>query len=322
VEGTHQTGCLLGSNGTLAVGGVIDLKPMSTLTVSPVVAQSCQFDGVLVGAGKLLKTGTGTQVIGARALPQFWTAPRPATSFSGGTSVVAGTLASITSDAFGTGPVSIDGANARIRIDADDLVIANAFAFNAMTVLDTNGFDATLDGASSGSVLVRKTGTGTLRWNGARAHTGMTLIDGGVLRLNDSLAGPVTVAGSGTLAGSATLAGGLNVLSGGRLRLAIDGGTHDRFVAPTASVSGGTLQLDLIAPAPIGSTIELVDVSGPAAVNGVFANVAEGGFLHDGDTGYRLSYVGGDGNDITLTALRVPLPPQNLVATPGNAQPV
>lgn len=208
-----------------------------------------------------------------------------------------------------------------MRFDAQDLAFANAFVFNAPAVIDTNGFDATLSGASSGTSSIRKSGAGRLRWQGARAHTGTTTVDGGILQIDTSLSGPVTVADGGTLAGSGTMAGALLVQAGGTLRMAINGAVDDR---PRHACSPHRRRHARTRPTVamlVPSTIELVDVTGATAVVGAFENVAEGGFLHDGDTGYRISYVGGDGNDITLTALRVPNPPaQALVATPGNAQ--
>lgn len=99
-----------------------------------------------------------------------------------------------TSEAFGTGAISFDGANARLRFDANGLVLANAVAFNAAAVFDTNGFDTTITGSSSGSAAVRKTGTGNLHWTGTKSHTGITTVDGGVLLASGVMPGNMVVA--------------------------------------------------------------------------------------------------------------------------------
>ncbi|MBL0041152.1 MAG: autotransporter-associated beta strand repeat-containing protein [Xanthomonadales bacterium] len=327
VAGAHSAGCISGIDNGPIYGGVVDLLAGAALSVSPALGDVCRFDGRIIGAGRLVKAGAGVQILGDTD-PEGGSVP--ATNYAGGTSLLAGTLALAAPATrrsniaaprnIGSGPLSFDGAGARLRFDAQDLAFANAFVFNAPAVIDTNGFDATLSGASSGTSSIRKSGAGRLRWQGARAHTGTTTVDGGILQIDTSLSGPVTVADGGTLAGSGTMAGALLVQAGGTLRMAINGAVNDRLVTPAAHIGGGTLVLDPLSPAPVPSTIELVDVTGATAVVGAFENVAEGGFLHDGDTGYRISYVGGDGNDITLTALRVPNPPQALVATPGNAQ--
>lgn len=345
LAGTQQTSCLQGSSATQAVGGVVDLQATSTLTVAPSAAQLCRFDGTLIGSGRLVKQGAGVQIVGAVALPQFWSAPRPATSFSGGTSVVAGTLASTASDAFGTGPVSFDGANARLRLDANALVIANALAFNAAAVMDTNGFDTTLVGPSSGSASVRKTGAGTLHWTGDKSHTGTTTVDGGVLRVPGAMPGSVVVAAAGTLAGAAQIVGATTVQSAGvlrpsagdaaglllqtgaltmsagaTLRLAIDGTARDQIRAITATLGGATLALDFAAANAIGTQITLIDITGGGAAVSPFVGLPEGALIYQGDIGWRISYVGGNGNDVTLTATAAPLAPQSITATPGDQQ--
>jgi hypothetical protein len=58
------------------------------------------------------------------------------------------------------------------------------------------------------------------------------------------------------------------------------------------------------APIPAGSVIRIMDVLSAVPVNGTFLGLAEGALLTTA-TGqwFRVSYVGGTGNDVTLTAL-------------------
>jgi autotransporter-associated beta strand protein len=145
--------------------------------------------------------------------------PPAAIHYSGGTSIVAGTLGVSASDALGSGGVSFDGANATLRIDDSGVAMNNALSFLFAAVLDCNGFDATSSGATSGGANVRKTGVGTLHWTGNRNHhSGNTTVDGGVLRLPGALPGNVIVAGGGTLAGAAQIGGNSAAQGGGALR--------------------------------------------------------------------------------------------------------
>ena len=70
-----------------------------------------------------------------------------------------------------------------------------------------------------------------------------------------------------------------------------------------ASVAG--LAVDGFSAAP-GQVITLIDNRGDVPVRGEFAGQPEGSFMWVGLTTYRLSYVGGDGNDVTLSVSGIP----------------
>jgi hypothetical protein len=59
----------------------------------------------------------------------------------------------------------------------------------------------------------------------------------------------------------------------------------------------------------VGDVFRIVDVQGDAAVQGTFAGLAEGATFSVGRVSFRISYVGGTGNDVTLTVTAVPPPP-------------
>src|SRR5262249_38794265 len=53
----------------------------------------------------------------------------------------------------------------------------------------------------------------------------------------------------------------------------------------------------------VGQSFTIIDNDGSDAIGGTFANLAEGAFVNINGTALSISYHGGDGNDVTLTAL-------------------
>lgn len=350
LHGAQHTGCLLGKRESDDIGGIVALAAGASFTVAPSAPQSCTFDGVLIGPGALIKAGAGTQILGTTPIPpgnvvRDWEVTRPATSYAGGTTIAAGTLAVTASDALGTGAVTFSGAGARLRYDAPALVTANALAFGADAVIDTQGFDVTIDGARSGNAVLRKAGTGTLVLAGATTHGGATSVDVGTLRLAAGLAGAATVADGATLAGNGQVAGGTLVQSGGRLfpsagiaagaviqtgatelaslaklKLAITPAASDRIVATSLSIGGAALELEAGVPPTVGTVTTIAEVVGGAAVVGTFTGLPEGAMVYNDRAGLRISYRGGDGNDVTLTRMILPDAPSALAAASGDGQ--
>lgn len=342
LAGAQHTRCLTGQ-GTL--GGVLELAAGATLTIDDTAADACNFPGTIRGAGAIVKRGPGVQRLGTLPLPFGWLDTRPPTNFSGSTSIVAGTLAVGAIGALGTGAVAFDGANAVLRVDGAGITLANALVFNAAAVIDTQAFDWTLTGATSGAATLRKTGAGTLALSGAKSHTGTTTVDGGVLRLDGAMPGAVVAASGGTLAGAAQVGGSTTVQGGGvlrpsagvgagvtwqaaslamspgaTLRLALDGANRDQVRAASVNLALATLVLDFGAANPLGTVVKIVDNTGGSPVSDRFAGLPDGAIVVDGNTGWRIAYAGGDGNDVTLTAIAIALAPQSVVATPGDRQ--
>jgi hypothetical protein len=90
---------------------------------------------------------------------------------------------------------------------------------------------------------------------------------------------------------------------------------YDQIAVSGPIVLGGALSLALGFSPPIGTTFNIISNSGAGAVNGTFAGLPEGATQLVGGTTLKISYVGGDGNDVTLTAIAgatstvvVPLP--------------
>jgi autotransporter-associated beta strand protein len=157
--------------------------------------------------------------------------------------------------------------------------------------------------------------------------------------------GPASVSAGGTLKGTGTVTG-LGVyldgvfapgMSPGCITSTGDvffyGGTYQAELGGTTACTGydqlkvtGTVTLDVgnnpANPAGIldatiygdfkpakGNTFTIIDNDGSDAVVGTFKGLAEGATFEVSGTVFKISYKGGDGNDVTLTVVSVPAAP-------------
>jgi autotransporter-associated beta strand protein len=146
----------------------------------------------------------------------------------------------------GPGPVDLNGFNLTIGGLSDlagvGTMVNNGAGPSVLTIdTRTNNFAAAcaiVDGTSSLSLT--KLGTGRQSLNGINTHTGPTLVQSGVLRIDGQItASPVTVSSGGELQGTGTVHSAVTIASGGRL-------------APGASI--GTLTVNQLLTLEAGST--------------------------------------------------------------------
>lgn len=203
------------------------------------------------------------------------------------------------------------------------------------------GFDLTCDNASrleiylSGGIgTLTKNGPGVLSLLDAR-HTGPTLVNAGTLRLNGSTTSPlVEINGGATLAGTAvvgevrvhsgTISPGSDLPGGSAIgtltvtnltfdpppavtTLRIESSTNGNdlvFVRGVASLGGAGLDWALSTNLPVGTVQSILRSNAPGAtVVGSFLNFPEGELLETTHGTFRISYLGGTGEDVTLTRL-------------------
>jgi hypothetical protein len=140
-------------------------------------------------------------------------------------------------------------------------------------------------------------------------------VQAGTLDLAGSLGSSVTVDG-GTLAlgsttGARTVNGSLTANAASTLRFRINGTTagtqYDqlRLTSATSTVTlAGTLDLVAAPGLAAGSTFRIIDNSGgTTAITGTFAGRPEGAEFYEDGQWWRISYIGGTGNDVVLTRI-------------------
>ncbi len=197
-----------GSTGLLTLGGqntsginifsgAIDLN--HTLTVTAATGGEVEFTGAISGAFGLTKTGGGTIRLSH------------ANTFSGLTTISAGTLAYGVSDALGSGGVTINGGILDLGADHSDTVGTVTLTSGSITgtgtsTLTSNANYAVSSGSISvilgGSVGLTKTTTGVATLSGANIYTGATTISAGTLRLGGD--NSISSASAVTLSSGAT----------------------------------------------------------------------------------------------------------------------
>jgi autotransporter-associated beta strand protein len=221
------------------------------------------------------------------------------------------------------GPIDTNGQVLTIAGSADYTVWSPISGAGAL-VVDTPGRRGSLQRSNthSGGTTFRA-GTWSAAPGGQPAGTGPLTVAGGTFNAEGTFPGGVTASG-GTLApgerGAAQLhvSGGLALSAPVTLAMTITGptpgtGGHDQLeTTGPVSVGGATLRLaSSYAVASAGQEFTLVNNTGAAPVGGQFAGLPEGATLYAEDAAYgipnavfRISYAGGDGNDVTLTYLR------------------
>jgi autotransporter-associated beta strand protein len=258
-----------------------------------------------LNAGMLKKTGAGRLVLSA------------ANTYSGGTTVEAGTLQISTMDNLGSGAVTLNGGT---------LAVTETIATNRAMSVGTNngtldvasGKALTVSGVVAGAGNLSKTSAGRLVLSGANTHSGGTTVEAGVLQVaaNNNLGTGALTLNGGTLATTASFAsdralavgassGTLEVASGTSLTVSgvVSGaGALNKTSAGSLILSGanthtGTLGVNQGTLVLNGSTASSVtNVSAGAALTGSGSTagaVALSGTARPGNSPGTLS-VGGD----------------------------
>lgn len=122
-----------------------------------------------------------------------------------------------------------------------------------------------------------------------------------------SIVGTLEVAAGASISGTGQL-NNLNIADGSTLDVSIGGLTadvdYDELNVSGSVTLAGSLNVSLNAFTPAaGNTFQIIDNDAADAVIGKFDGLAEGDILVTGAQAFSISYVGGDGNDVVLTAL-------------------
>ncbi|HEY1188231.1 MAG TPA: autotransporter-associated beta strand repeat-containing protein, partial [Gemmata sp.] len=301
--------------GTFTVANDLIFTSAATLQTSN---NTITFSGPISGAFALTKLGSGTAILTGSA-----------NSF-GATTVSNGTLSIGADGNLGTGQVTLSGGVLDLTNDA---MIDNAVVLSGGAVNVASGASA-LTGAISGSGGLTKTGAGTLTLSGANTYTGATTVSAGTLLVNGSQTGSTvtidngaTLGGSGSLSGAVTAlagatvapgnspaalsTGALTLQSGSTYSVELNGTTagtqYDRTTVTGAVDLTGAMFTGTFGFTPaIGDVFTIIDNDGTDPVTGTFAGLSEGEKLTLGGVDLVISYVGGTGNDVTLTVPALP----------------
>lgn len=170
----------------------------------------------------------------------------------------------------------------------------------------------------------------------------IVIVQAGVYAENANVNAGDTLAGAGTITGNVTVnangainpgqSGTTAILGTGNLTLNANGnfvvdlagtiaGTGFDQVDVTGTVNlSGNLVVNAGFQAPLGSSFIIVRNDGSDAVQGGFAGLNEGDIVTTSDgQAFRISYIGGDGNDVMLTTVPSALSPVRLVAVSADA---
>lgn len=261
-----------------------------------------------------------------------------------------GDLAAVTIDTSGTLDFATFGATAET---IGSLAGSGRVDTGALGVLITGGNNdsTTFSGVISGGGSLTKLGSGFMVLTGANTHTGSTSVMSGGLTINGSEVGPVVVAnaagfvdGRGTVVtlnvffgsvsagfagpGIFNVTGDAQIDAGATNFVQIFGPTapgYDQLNVTGTVTLGGNLGVGLLPPPfppfvpPLGSAFTIVNNGGTDPVVGTFAGLPEGATLTVDTTTFRISYVGGTGNDVVLTSLTGPTPSPTPTVTPTSA---
>jgi autotransporter-associated beta strand protein len=208
-----------------------------------------------------------------------------------------------------------------------------SFVINSGVTPGTGAADLTVGipiNQASPGLGVTKTGAGILELTGGGNSTGLTAVNAGTLAVNSDLsASPFFVPTGGTLSGAGTV--GTLTVSGGILSPgAFFGSPHTLQTAAVGLNAGsyaplvnfgtsnadrlqvvGAVRLDGIALNPVavgagaipaGTVLTIIDNDLTDPVVGIFPGLPEGNSITFNGQTFIISYVGGDGNDVTLKA--------------------
>jgi autotransporter-associated beta strand protein len=201
----------------------------------------------------------------------------------------------------------------------------------ALTVTPASGNTTIFDGSFTGAGSLIKAGGGRLRLTGANTLTGPTAVIAGILQVDGlHTNSPVTLSGNSRLegngrVGSVALSSANAVLTAGaspgiltcgnlnpsgsgsgivgfELNGTTPGSGHDQLdVRGTVNLTGLTLQGTLGFASSLSNQFVLIRNDGADPVVGNFNGLPSGNSLSLGGESFRISYTGGDGNDVVLT---------------------
>jgi autotransporter-associated beta strand protein len=293
-----STGTLTLNAGTLEVSGSFSSSRNIILgdTASTIVVDASQTytnTGTISGIGGLTKAGLGTLVLGT-------------TSYSGGTSLIAGTIQLAGAGTLGStsgslvlnsGTINLNGTNQTVGalIGTAGTILNNASSTACTLTVGTGGGSGSYAGviadnsSGTGTLALTKTGPGTETLTGVNTYTGATTVNGGSLFINGStaLGSAISVLNSGTtLGGAGTISGSITLSSSGANLSPGVSGVGTTSILQTGSVTlalGSNFNVDIFGTTA-GTQYDQLKVSGTLNITGSNLVVTAGSGLSIGST--------------------------------------
>ena len=202
-------------------------------------------------------------------------------------------------------------------IEGDGVVGMGALSLTVGSNALSTTFAGTLEGDAGSSFT--KIGTGALTFNGSSTFPAVTTVAGGTLGGKGTFAGPLTV-GTGNGAGAIlrpsvglsqtvtlTIQSAVTFKSDSTYtyKLSTQKRKGDEVVANGVTIAvGAEFNFTALAKKRLAAGSVFVAISNTSAtpISGTFANLPDGSTLTAGRNKLLVSYTGGDGNDLTLTA--------------------
>lgn len=323
-QGDNNNGVLQADDGAYSLGGPVTLGDANVRMIV-IAGRELIFNGVLGGSGRFGITGGGVFTLANTG--NSFTGP---TDFGGSATVKLG-ASNVIPDS--TTMIFTSGSGIFDLNNFSETIAGISGSVNVRTrtlsVLTLNqATDASFSGRFYDSGIVVKTGVGKLTLPFPHFITGTVSTFGGTLIVDSDLPSSATVAPGGVLGGSGTISQGLiatggvvapgsspGILSTGGLSLSglstlsvelnglTPGTGYDQVVvAGTVSLGGSTLAATLGFTPALGNVFTIINNDGSDAVAGTFAGLPEGASVIVNTTPMVVSYIGGTGNDVVLTA--------------------
>ncbi len=190
-------------------------------------------------------TGGGTLALVMNSAGRTQTLSSATSSYTGGTTIVAGTIALGHGNGLGGGgPLAVNGGGLDLRGFSPTVGALSGSAGGRITSGSAGAATLTVSSASDstfaglienglGTVGLTKAGVGALTLSGSNTYSGLTNVNAGTLVVNGSLAGDVATLANAALGGS----GSVGVISGAGL--VGPGNSPGILTAPSIDPSGG-----------------------------------------------------------------------------------
>jgi hypothetical protein len=250
------------------------------------------------------------------------------TTFTGGLIVTApssitikGTVAATNADMIlNTGVIL--GANTTLNAGTGNInlngIVSGSGAISLTPITSAPGI-TTISGANSNTTT--NVTTGVVQINNSTPQTTNFVVSGGTLKGTGAI-GNLTATGTGIIApgnspGKVTTTN-LSLSSTNTLQIEITsanaspvaGTDYDQIVVSsggTVDLNSAILNLSTTYTGIVGTVFTIIDNQHlSASIQGTFAGLAQGAFISANGRAYQISYIGGNGNDVTLTVYNLP----------------